>query len=223
MKKIRLLIADDQLLFARSLKKVLEKSAPDFDVAGLSFNGEKAVAFADTLKPDVILMDVRMPVLDGVQAAKQIHETYPDIHIMMLTTFNDDTYVKEALQYGATAYLLKDLSPEELIASIRAIPNVSIIISPRVAGRFISYENVGVIGQDSSSHNGRPAAHMMQRIKELSRREKDVFDLVLKGFDNQSIGEQLFLAEQTVRNSISHIYTKLEVENRLELIRQLKH
>jgi DNA-binding NarL/FixJ family response regulator len=218
--EIRLLLADDQDLFITSLKKVLELSAPDIEVVGIVHNGREAIEAVEQLHPDVILMDVRMPVLDGVEATREIHSRYPDIHIMMLTTFDKDTYVQDALRYGATAYLLKDIALDELIASIRAIQNVSVLLSPRVAEHFLSAHEARPLDEYVDAED---AQKVMKRIGELSRREKDVFDLVLQGYDNQGIGEKLYIAEQTVRNYISRIYAKLGVEGRLDLIRKLKH
>ena len=157
--------------------------------------------------------------MDGVLATKEIHSRYPDIHIMMLTTFDKDTYVQHALQYGATAYLLKDIALDELIASIRAIRNVSILLSPRVAEHLLSSHELRPLDEYVDEED---VQMIMKRIGELSPREKDVFDLVLQGYDNQGIGEKLYIAEQTVRNYISRIYAKLEVEGRLDLIRRLK-
>ena len=220
MSEIRLLLADDQELFISSLQKVLELSAPDIHVVDVAHNGEEAIAAVERHHPNVILMDVRMPVMDGVEATKIIHARYPDTHIMMLTTFDKDTYVQNALQYGATGYLLKDIALEELIASIRAIQNVSILLSPKIAEQLFHRRTAG---ENEDNYDEEELQRIMQHVGELSRREKEVFDLMLKGFDNQSISEQLFIAEQTVRNYISRLYKKLEVEGRLDLIRKLKY
>ena len=137
MSRIRVLLADDQVLFVESLRTVLETRAEDFEVVGVAFNGREALQLVMEKHPDIILMDVRMPEMDGVEATKIIHETYPDIHVLMLTTFDDDEYVVEALNHGAAGYMLKDIPPADLIVSLRAVCKGSIIISPQVANKLL--------------------------------------------------------------------------------------
>jgi len=130
MAEIQVLLVDDQVLFVQSLRTVLNTVAADIHVCGIALNGKEAVDFVSRQRPDVILMDVRMPVMDGVEATRIIHKEHPDISIMMLTTFDDDSYVVEALNEGAVGYILKDVPPEELIIAVRAIYSGKIIISP---------------------------------------------------------------------------------------------
>ena len=143
--KIRVLLADDQRLFTESICTLISNYAEDIEIIGIAATGAEAVRLAETLQPQVILMDVRMPGMDGVKATEKILKSFPQIRIMMLSTFDEDEYVKEALHQGASGYLLKDISPTELIASIRAIKEGSVQISPSVAAKLVEqlYERPG--------------------------------------------------------------------------------
>lgn len=214
--KKRIVIADDHKLFADSLRIVISMRTRDLEVVGIAYDGEEAVALVDRLLPDIVLLDVRMPKIDGVQATRIIGERHPEIKIMMLTTFNDDKYVYEAMQNGAEAYLLKDISPDELIASIRATLNGTILISPSVASKVISQ------GYAASQHGSQHRSDGQIPARQiLNERERQILGLIAKGLDNKSIAETLFLAEQTVKNRISDIYSRLGVHNRVQAIRKL--
>ena len=138
MDKIRLVIADDQSLITQSFKVLLETVAKDIVVVGLAMDGREAVALVQKERPDVVLMDVRMPNMDGVQATKAIHQRDPGVKIIMLTTFDDDEYVHEAVRAGAVGYLLKDISTEELISSITAVKEGAVLVSTSVAAKLFS-------------------------------------------------------------------------------------
>lgn len=135
--RITVLLADDQLLFVESLKTVLETRASDLSIQDIAHNGLEAVEAVRRRQPDIVLMDIRMPVMDGVEATRIIHQEYPEVAIMMLTTFDDDEYLTEALKLGAAGYLLKDSPPNELIAAIRSLLQGSVIISPQVANKLL--------------------------------------------------------------------------------------
>jgi DNA-binding NarL/FixJ family response regulator len=207
---ISLVLADDHLLFCESLKIVLEAEAKEIQVVGIAGDGEKAVALVEQTDPDVVLMDVRMPRLDGVQAARIIHERFPRTRVMMLTTFDDDEYVREAMRYGAIGYLLKDTPLEKLIVSIRAIKEGVVLISPAVALKLVGEPNAAA-GKDISAKDAEGSAWW---VKTLSRREKEIVRLVAKGRDNSEIARELFIAEQTVKNHISEIYSKIGEHDR---------
>lgn len=214
--KKRIVIADDHKLFADSLKIVISMRTHDMEVVGIAYDGEQAIELVEKLLPDIVLLDVRMPKVDGVEATRIIRERHSGIKIMMLTTFNDDKYVYEAMQNGAEAYLLKDISPEELIASIRATLNGSILISPAVASKVISQ------GYAASQHGAQERDDGPVPARQLlSERERQILGLIAQGLDNRSIAETLFLAEQTVKNRISDIYSRLGVHNRVQAIRKL--
>ena len=147
MEQIKVLLVDDQVLFVESLKKVIQADAWDITVAGIAHNGREAVDFVKHNTVDVILMDVRMPVMDGVEATAAILKKNPDTKIMMLTTFDDDKYVQEALYYGAIGYLLKDIPPEELLRSIRSIKDGNVLFSPKVASKLVKHMDGHLSGE----------------------------------------------------------------------------
>ena len=206
--KIRVLLADDQVLFTDSICTLIKNYAKDMEVIGVAATGTEAVRLAQTLQPQVILMDVRMPEMDGVQATQNILKSSPQIRIMMLSTFDEDDYVREALHHGAAGYLLKDVSPTELIASIRAIKEGSVQISPSVASKLVEqlYERHGKKSQG------------IEWYQTLSQREKEIFMLISKGYGNMQIAQELGIAEQTVRNHVSSIYGKLGIKDRFQII-----
>lgn len=214
---MNLLLVDDQLLFLESLKIVIENLDKSMRVVGIASNGKEAVEKVATLDIDIILMDVRMPVMDGVAATRIIKEKYPSIHIIMLTTFEDDEYVKDALHNGAAGYMLKNIPPEMLISSIRAVNNGAVLISPSVAGHLI----------DSMYDNNKKAASDLHReipdwYNLLNSREKNIIKLLIQGKTNSEIAEAIFVGSQTIRNYISVIYSKLDVSRRADAIRKAK-
>jgi DNA-binding NarL/FixJ family response regulator len=206
--KIRVLLADDQRLFTESICTLISNYAEDIEIIGIAATGAEAVRLAETLQPQVILMDVRMPGMDGVKATEKILKSFPQIRIMMLSTFDEDEYVKEALHQGASGYLLKDISPTELIASIRAIKEGSVQISPSVAAKLVEqlYERPGKMSK------------AIEWYETLSQREREIFMLISKGYGNKQISQELCIAEQTVRNHVSSIYGKLGIEDRFQII-----
>ena len=220
MKKIRVLLADDQVLFVESLRTVLETRAEDFEVVGVAFNGREAVEQVMKMQPqpDLILMDVRMPEMDGVQATRIIHEAYPSVHVMMLTTFDDGTYVVEALNHGAAGYMLKDIPPNELIVALRAVCNGSVIISPLVANKLLRMKESDP-RHDESTDSRVGASSKTSFLRYLSRREIEILQLIGKGHDNALIARKLNIAEQTVKNHVSVIYSKLNLHNRVQVMK----
>ncbi len=206
MEKIRLVIADDQSLITQSFKVLLETAADDIEVVGTAKDGREAAALAAREKPDLVLLDVRMPVMDGVQAAALIHRDSPSSKIIMLTTFDDDAYVHEAIRAGAVGYLLKDISTEELVSSIRAVRHGAVLVSSGVAQKLFQQEG------------GAPAvpSETLAILNELTRREIDILKLLVQGLENKEIADRLGAAEQTIKNGVSVIYTKLGVDNRKE-------
>ena len=210
---IRLMLVDDQKLFVKSLKRVIESLADEMIVIGIAKDGKDALKQMESVLPDILLLDVRMPGMDGVETARIVSEKYPEVQVVMLTTFDNDDYIKEALKYGAVGYILKDIEPLDLIASIRAIASGSVLISPSVASKLFkqiqSFEDKKQFNEDTSSKS------IPVWMKSLSPREKDVLKLIAKGLTNRQIGDTLFIAEQTVRNHVSVIYSKLGVHSRI--------
>lgn len=207
MNAIRLLLVDDQILFVESLRTVLEVRARDIEVVGVAHDGKEALSKTAELRPDIVLLDVRMPGMDGVEAAREMALRYPGVRVMMLTTFDDDEYVHEALAHGAVGYMLKNVPPNDLIASIRAVVAGTIQVSPSIMEKLIR--------EQASS-----PPELAGELGRLSRREREILYYVSRGVDNQGIARRLFLAEQTVKNHISRIYAKLEVHDRFGLIRR---
>ncbi len=217
-RRIRVMLADDQVLFVESLRTVLETRAEDFEVVGVAFNGREAIQLVMETHPDIILMDVRMPEMDGVEATRIIHGSYPDVHVLMLTTFDDDEYVVEALNHGAAGYVLKDMPPADLIVSLRAVCKGSIIISPQVANKLLRIREGEGKPEEGAEARPRPLSDG-SFLRYLSRREVEILRLIGTGADNARIARKLSIAEQTVKNHVSVIYSKLHVHNRMQAMK----
>jgi DNA-binding NarL/FixJ family response regulator len=210
MEKIRLLIVDDQVLFLESLSTFLRNYAADIEVVGLARNGVEALEKAAAVHPDIVLMDVHMPVMDGVEATGKLIAAQPGIRILILSTYDVDEYVRSALKLGAAGYLLKDISPTELIASIRALKAGAVQISPQIVAKLMS----SVLSEEPSAER----EIRLEWLESLTRREREVFTLIARGCDNSQIAEELHMAEHTVRNHVSMIYSKLGVQDRFQII-----
>lgn len=206
--RLPILIADDQRLFADGLRVVIESREPRFRVVGVATNGKEAVAMAGDLRPDIILMDVRMPEMDGVMATKLIHEKYPDIKILILTTFDDDEYVTYSLRNGAIGYLLKNRPAEELVDSIRALAKGIVQIDQAISAKLLDFGHGSKIDSDE----------FYRRLHSLTTREREILGHLVKAQRIVKIAEELGIAEQTVRNHISNIYVKLQIHERLEIV-----
>jgi DNA-binding NarL/FixJ family response regulator len=216
--KIKILLVDDQTLITESLSTFLSNYAEDMMVIGTVINGKEAVAVTEKEHPDIILMDVLMPAMSGVEAAGIIKAKYPEIKIIMLSTYDEDEYVRAALLAGASGYLLKDISPTELITAIRALKNNVIQISPEIARNMVRQK----YNAKESPNSGRDfpdVSESLPWLKTLTNREREIFTLITTGYDNEGIAEKLNLALQTVKNQVSTIYSKLGVKDRFEIIR----
>jgi DNA-binding NarL/FixJ family response regulator len=211
---IRIVIADDQALFSETLKMVLESRSEEIRVVGLGYTGRQAIQLVEELKPDLVLLDIRMPEMDGVVATKILHEKFPDVRILILTTYDDDSYILDALRYGAVGYILKNIPPDKLIDSIITIKNGNVLISPEVAQKLIAHA-VGTRGEADGEKSLNLVPDLWYDI--LSRREREILRLLANGFDNKQIADELFLADQTVKNHISEIYSKLGLHDRVKL------
>lgn len=208
---IRVLLVEDQEIVRRGLKTLLE-TKPDLQVIGEAPNGQKAIElvtqlYAKAQQPDVILMDIHMPIVDGVTATQQICQQFPDAKILILTTFDDVRYVTEALKYGARGYLLKDTPSEELAEVIRSIQRGYTQFGPGILEKIIA--NVSTTG------SGKPP-EPPPGLTELTAREKEVLRLIAQGHSNREIAQLLFLSDGTVRNHISHILTRLNLRDRTQ-------
>jgi DNA-binding NarL/FixJ family response regulator len=209
---IRVLLVEDQEIVRRGLKTLLE-TKPDLQVVGEAENGQRAIEQLATLSenaqfPDVILMDIRMPVMTGVEATNLICQKFPDIKILMLTTFNDTQYVSEALRFGAKGYLLKDTPADELAKAIRSIHQGYTQFGPGIVEKMIAE---APIATSEPSKEALPPG-----LTELTDRERDVLRLIAKGASNREIAQQLHLSEGTVRNYISQILARLNLRDRTQ-------
>lgn len=203
MNRVRVLIADDQPLLREGLQSLLA-GYPDVEVVGTAVDGEEAVAQTASLQPDVVLMDVRMPRMDGVQATREIRQRFPRTGILILTTFPDDEYVFPALRAGADGYLLKDIPPEELVAGILSVTRGGSPVAPVVARKMISALT-------------QPQPEPLPKGL-FTEREREVLCLAAHGLSNREIASRLFLTEGTVKNHLSSVFAKLQVRDRTQAV-----
>jgi DNA-binding NarL/FixJ family response regulator len=202
---LRVLVADDHLLFRDGLRALLS-SVPDAELVGEAATGEEAVALAGSLQPDVVLMDLQMPDLNGVEATRRIVRDSPHIRVLVVTMFEDDSFVLAAMRAGARGYVLKGATHTEMTRAIRAVGDGEAIFSPAIAARLMEF-----------FASFRPAT-MPQVFPELSEREREVLDLIAQGHRNPDIAAQLVVSPKTVRNHVTNILSKLQVADRSEAI-----
>lgn len=208
--KINVMIADDQELIRDSLSIVLS-SNPDMNVTGLAGNGHELLELVKKNPPDVVLMDVRMPELDGVEATRAVKEQWPDVHIIILTTFDDDEYVFNALKYGASGYLLKGVSVPELSQAIRTVAQGGAMINPGIVTKVVKFFNQMAQSSLATDPENTQGADV------LSRTERNISLLVGRGLSNKEIAARLSLSDGTVRNGLSAALAKLELRDRTQL------
>ncbi|MEU8150050.1 response regulator transcription factor [Nonomuraea sp. NPDC048901] len=203
---IKVLLADDEVLVRVGVRAILA-AAPDIEVVAEAGNGREALELARTHRPDVALLDIRMPLLDGLSAAAELRRAAPDVAVVMLTTFSEDGYIIRALDGGASGFLLKSGDPYELMAAIRAVHGGAAFLSPRIAHRVIQQVSGGRMSRQSAAK---------ERIAVLTPREREVLALVGAGLSNAEIGGRLFLVEGTVKAYVSAVLGRLEVKNRVQ-------
>lgn len=208
MNRIRVLIADDHPVFRYGLRALLQTEASTIEVVGEAATGEEAVALAAQVSPEVILMDVNMPGLNGIEATRRILSAMPHVGILMLTMFDDDESVFAAIRLGARGYLLKGAEGEETLRAIKAVSQGEAIFSPTIAQRLIGYFA-------TPRKHPQTAAPL---FPELTEREREVLTLLAQGYTNPAIAERLVLSPKTVRNHVSTIFSKLQVAGRAEAI-----
>ena len=205
MKPIGVLLVDDQPLFREGLRTLLSVH-PDFQVVGEAGNGEEAIRLVRSLQPLVVLMDLQMPLLDGVKATRRLRQDYPDCRVIVLTTFDDDEMVFDGLRAGAVGYLLKDASSEKLAEAIRVAARGETFLQPSVAAK--------VVAEFARLSRKPPTSRSL--IEPLSERELEILRLIGQGDSNREIAEKLFLAEGTVKNHVTSILGKLEARDRTQ-------
>lgn len=208
---IRVVVADDQAL-VRGGFTMLFSGEPDFEVVGEAGNGAEAVALAASAHPDVMLMDVRMPVMDGLEATRRItsDESLASTRVVILTTFDLDEYVYEALRAGASGFLLKDTMPIDLLHAVRVVAAGDALISPRITRRLIE--------EFARRPEPATAAAAVAALSQLTEREREVLELVARGQSNAEISTALFVSYATVKTHVSHLLMKLEARDRAQLV-----
>jgi NarL family two-component system response regulator LiaR len=200
---MKVIICDDQAIVRDGLEMLL-KLEPDINVVGTAEDGASAVEMVAKESPDLVLMDLKMPVMNGVEATRQIRAKYPEVKVLVLTTYDDDEWVFDAIQAGASGYLLKDTPRDEVVKVIRGTVSGKVYLDPSVAGK--------VLDQVSSRQTQLPTLI----TSKLTEREIEVLRLLAKGLNNKDISERLFLSEGTVRNHVSTILAKLGVSDRTQ-------
>jgi DNA-binding NarL/FixJ family response regulator len=204
---IRVLIADDQALVRGGFRMILE-AQKDIQVVGEAGDGHEAVAQARELRPDVVLMDIRMPELDGLEATRRLMSDGDDIRVLILTTFDLDEYVYEAMKTGASGFLLKDVPPERLADAVRVVAAGDALLAPAITRRLIE----GFVRRPA------PGARAPTELSRLTERELDVLKLVARGLSNAEIASSLFVSQATVKTHVTHILTKLSLRDRVQAI-----
>jgi DNA-binding NarL/FixJ family response regulator len=199
---IRILLVDDQSIVREGLASLLETQA-DLTIVGEAENGKVALEKAIALKPDIILMDIRMPIMDGIAAIKILAQQAPEIDILVLTTFDEDEYVTQAMSWGAKGYLLKDTPSAELAQAIRSVN--------------LGYTQLGPgLFEKTLAANFHPSATIPSEIAELTSREKEVLQLIAQGYNNKEIAAELYITERTVKNHVNSILRRLNLRDRTQ-------
>jgi DNA-binding NarL/FixJ family response regulator len=207
MEPIRLLIADDHTLFRDGLRALFQ-SRPDTEVVAEAATGAEAITLAEKLQPDVILMDILMPGVNGIEATRQIVQTSPHIGVIVVTMFEDNDSVFAAMRAGARGYVLKGADQEEMVRAIQAVARGEALFGPAVAARLMAFFASPALG----------AAVAPPAFPELTSREREILTLIARGYNNGDIAQQLTLSPKTVRNHVSNIFNKLQVASRAQAI-----
>lgn len=220
-KKARVILADDHQLFREGLKRILNMEE-DIEVVAEASDGVQIIELCNTYQPDIVLMDINMPVQNGVVATERLTQYMPDIKVVILSIHDDESYVFETLRKGASGYLMKDMEADTLLHAIRAVLDGHAYIHPRVTGKLINQlrrmtylDEVGVVHGNSPSRG----AHLVPaEDNPLTRREAEVLRLLAEGMNNRTIGEQLIISEKTVKNHVSSILKKMKVKDRTHAV-----
>lgn len=205
---IKVMIVDDQGLIRHGLKMILSLS-DDIEVVTEAINGKDAIRKLEMIKTDIILMDIRMPEMDGVEATRIIKEKHPEVKIIVLTTFNEDEYIFEGLKNGADGYILKDVKSDEIIKAVKEVSKGNVLLQPEIATKVVKAFN--------SMGSEREMSNNQEELIDLTQREIEISKLVAQGKNNREISKTLFIAEGTVKNHLTRILSKLELRDRTQL------
>jgi DNA-binding NarL/FixJ family response regulator len=203
-----ILVCDDQALVRVGLRKILE-AGRDTTVVGEAADGEDAVTEALRLRPDLVLMDIRMPVLDGIEATRRIVSAQPSTRVLILTTFGLDTYVFDSLRAGASGFMLKDAPPEEIVAAVRLVANGEALLAPAVTRAVI---------EEFARRDDKPTLEPSRALAELTRREYEVLELLARGLSNAEICAKLVISEATTKTHVARILQKLTLRDRVQAV-----
>lgn len=221
--KVRIVLADDHQLFREGLKRIINMES-DMEVIAECGDGIQVIELCNEVTPDVVLMDINMPIENGVVATERLKTIFPDIKIIILSIHDDESYVFETLRKGASGYLLKDMEAESLVNAIRSVVNGHAFIHPKVTGKLINQlrrmtylDEVGVVGPgETIKENGLKYNNIEN--SPLTKREAEVLRLMAEGKSNKVIGDNLFISEKTVKNHVSSILQKMEVDDRTQAV-----
>jgi len=222
---IRVVVIDDQTLLAEGLKMLLSRE-PDIEVVAVGANGREAIDLVESLQPEVLLLDIRMPEMDGVEAVRRLRAQGEKVKIIILTTFNDDQYIHEGMAHGAQGYLLKDAAPAQIAEAIRVVAGGSSVMAPGVAERVFRRKSTADDKDASDSSTSaetlplssiKPELKLPECFRDLTERERDIVALVAEGKSNLEISETLYLTEGTVKNHLTKILGKCGLRDRTQL------
>ena len=208
---VRVLLVDDQALVRAGFRMILE-AQDDIEVVGEAGDGREAIALARVHRPDVVLMDVRMPVLDGIEATRAVVAEHPDTRVLVLTTFDLDEYVYDALLAGASGFLLKDVGRDDLVAAVRVVARGDALLAPSVTRRLLA-DFTRSRETRTPEHTDAPAA-----LASLTGRERDTLDLLARGLSNAQIAAQLVVSEHTVKTHVGNVFLKLQLRDRVHAV-----
>jgi DNA-binding NarL/FixJ family response regulator len=209
LEPIRILLADDHVMLRQGTAEILRKEA-DIEVVGEADDGQQAIDLAMRLRPDIVVMDVRMPILSGIEATRRIRDAMPEVQVLVLTAYDDDQYVFSLLQAGASGYLLKTAPVHELVKAIRLVKSGESPLDPSIARKVV----IGMTGNQGSRipvGDGTP-------MESLTFREQEVLQLLSRGLNNQAIAEALYVSDRTVQAHLTNIFAKMGVSSRLEAV-----
>jgi len=209
LQPIRILLADDHVMLRQGTAEILSKEA-DIEVVGEAGNGQQAIDLTLRLRPDIVVMDVRMPVLSGIEATRRIRETMPEVQVLVLTAYDDDQYIFSLLQAGASGYLLKAAPVNELVKAIRLVKSGESPLDPSIARKVV----IRMTGDQGS----RIPVGDGTLIESLTFREQEVLQLLSRGLNNQAIAEALYVSDRTVQALLTNIFAKMGVSSRLEAV-----